>query len=295
MYRSATLSAILATAACLLASHEATPQASQDPRAEIKTAIDFGNLPGKGGPLKPGFIFRQSDYPGLNGFAKNRDTVRMPEGPNGRAVRVLRFTKGQESVILKIVPSQASTDDAHEALVNSFFMQAPIQDSFIRGDMNSIALGDFNFVNADAIANGVSEIFMVRNNILVSGGKDSSTIDLVQLFRTIDSNIQSAVNFTVAQLQTQLPTIATFSPRNERITVRNSTPIDFAASDPRGEQLSFEFLADLGSIGRNETVAPATTTYLAGTVVGVDSLSVTALNESLLFRTATTTVEVIAE
>lgn len=269
---------------------------AQNPsRDRVKQLIDFDNLPGKSGMLKPGLSFKQSDYPELAGFKPQDDFKHYAATNTERSGRLILLTKDKEEIIVRIVPSQVSTDDAQEAMVDEFLnYEIPKEEITKRGDLAGINVGDFNFVpQRDTLPGGVSQLIFVRNNIMVVLRRRNTTFDLTVLGRDIDDKIKAQVDHNQQQLAGKLPIISAFSPVQPSIRVFGRTAMNFQVTDPQGLALKFQFRSTRqGAVRRDEAAQPPQTMFGSIGPTGVADVSVTALNDALLFQIATTTVTV---
>lgn len=294
MFRNARVSVTLSALMMIQYSHCVF---AQDPtRDAVKTVIDFANLPGKGGPLKAGFRFTQSDYPELTGFSISSDVLVFPRSDTARVSRRLKLKKEAEQVEIEIYISQVSTDDAQETSVDFYIaMQSGPLDAIQNGSNAGLQIGDYSFISKGITSTNISVlagIDFVRNNISFRIGKTNSSIDIVALASKIDAKLVAMPNLTPTQLQGRLPVISAFSPMNPIIKPFQQTGLSFTFSDPNNESVQLKFFTDFGAVVRDTSAQPPQTFFKADDSVGTTPIRVVVVNESLLFKSATTSVQV---
>lgn len=279
---------------------------SEATRNNVKEKLSFSTLPGKNGALKPGFSFLKNDYPELNAYSGVSDQIEIVASPGGRSVlrtMVMKKDASSDTVEIEIQVDMISTDNAQEGIVDDLLATSylplglPIRE---RGDTNGINVGDFNFVLSGLLPDHIDQIgwlHFVRNNIRILVSQRSSTtgVNLVNLAQKIDQKILALPNVTPQQIgPAYAPAITAFAPASSTVSKFKTVQFNLTASDPQGVELKFKFRGSrLGGVTRDESAQPVRTTYFAsGNATGTDTIEVIAIDDTLLWTSASATVEV---
>jgi hypothetical protein len=258
-----------------------------------KETLGFSGWPGKKGSLKPGVPFDPANVTSLSGFTVDRDTRRLDSRASRTVLRSLVLRRGREEVRVDLQVGMTSTDELQEAMLHHIMLtNAPLDWLYVRGDQNGIAVGDLNFVYRDYATN-LSFIHFVRNNVRVHLARsEGSTADLKALAQEIDAKIKGGKDFAPDTLGALVPKITTFTPQAATLPTFSSMPVTLTASDPGGLKFEVQLKADAGQLTRDAGVAPSAVLFRSNNWKGKAILTVTVINENLLFASASTTVTI---
>ena len=262
----------------------------------LRTESGFATWPGKGGPLKKGLNFLPSDYPDLAGFSIVSEDFLDGKRDLG-LFRKIRLSRDNEILTLVIGLAHTSTDDAHELLLlhELALSQMDFAVRLKRGDSSGVQVGDFNFVLTAATPTDLKGyIAFVRNNVVCVikdvSPANPSNVDLRQVAVDIDAKITTLPNLTPTEFNTLKPNITAFSPANDTLVVGSSTTLNIAVSDPSGERIRRK-LSSAGKLQIDTSVDPVRIRPTG--VIGVIPIELIAINDSLQFSTAQTSVTVM--
>lgn len=262
-------------AACSLAPISASSAERQEPT---------GRPASKGSLLKPGFEFVLGDFPSLNGYAIDLEEVEIGFVSSGGLMRSVLLSSGSTELRVRIGVSQPDINAVQKFFTNfDLLSQMDPAERLVSGSSVGLTIGDESLVGFGSTSTSVrDEIAFRRKNIFVSIEHVSEgLLNLLSIATEIDSAINALPDVTSPALDALRPTIDKLSAASTNLSPADETELTVSLTDPQGLSLSKIWQADEGDV-----LSGPPDRYSAGSLIGLQTLTLVASNSALLFNKA---------